>query len=178
MRFRSKEADRIIAPVIAQPAIDQNLVVEVRVHWQEFDRGHPQFFQILDRTSAPQSGVGSAQFSRHIWAEPCKTLHVHFINHRTVQRRPRPFVVAPVECVIDHDTFRNAPGVVAKIARKLSLRAADDVSKHLVSPVHLPRDRLRVRIDQQLRAVETHAALRIVRPINAEAIELPRSHIR
>ena len=94
-----------------------------------------------------------------------------------MQGRAGPFVVAPLKRVIDHNRFRHAPRVVAKIAREIFLLPAHDVAEHFVGPIHLARDRLRIRIDQQLRAVETHAALGIVRPINAVAVELSRTHI-
>ena len=48
-RFRRKKADRVVAPVIRQAAIDQNLVVDVRVHRQQLDRRDAQIFQIIDR---------------------------------------------------------------------------------------------------------------------------------
>ena len=38
-RFRREETDRVVAPVIRQAAIDQNLVVDVMMDRQQFHRG-------------------------------------------------------------------------------------------------------------------------------------------
>src|SRR5437868_11974955 len=146
--------------------------------WEQFYRGDAELLQIFDRAGAAESGVSAAQFRRHIGAEPGETLHVHFVDDGTVERNAGPFVIAPIERVIDHRGFRHPPRVVAEIAGEILLRPADDVAEHFVRPIHLPRDRFRVRIDQQLRAVETHSVLRIVRAVNAIAIKLSRPHIR
>ena len=94
-----------------------------------------------------------------------------------MERRAEPLVVPPIESVIDHHRFWHSPRVVAKISGQILLFAPHDIAKHFVRPIHLPRDRLRVRIDQQFRAVEAQAALRIVRPGNAVTVELARPHI-
>ena len=80
--------------------------------------------------------------------------------------------------VVDHDRLRHSPGVIAKILRQIFLLAADDVTEHLIRPVHLSGDRLRVRIEKKFRTIEAQPALRIVRTGNAETVELSRPHIR
>ena len=86
--------------------------------------------------------------------------------------------VPPIEGVIDHRRLRHSPRVIPKITRQIFVRVADHVTKHFVRPIHLAGDRLCVRIDEQLRAVETHPALRIVRAVNAIAVKLSRLDIR
>ncbi len=49
LRFRREEADGVVAPVIRQVSIGQNLVVDICVHRQQLHRGDAQIGQILDR---------------------------------------------------------------------------------------------------------------------------------
>src|ERR1044071_5652598 len=102
---------------------------------------------------------------------------MRLVNDRAVQRSPRPLVVAPIKRMIDYRRFRNAPGVIPKIARQIVPGAADHIPKHLIRPIYLAGDRLRIGIDQQLRAIETHPALGIVGPINTKTVELPRPDV-
>ena len=52
--------------------------------------------------------------------------------------------------LIDHGRFRHSPGIVTKVRALNHPRAAHDIAEHFVSPIHLPRDRLRIGIDQQV----------------------------
>src|SRR6266536_5434917 len=54
LRMRREKSDRIVAPVIRQPAIDQDFVVNMRMHWQQFDRGHAKSFQIINSRRAAE----------------------------------------------------------------------------------------------------------------------------
>src|ERR1051326_3176219 len=40
-RFRSEETDGVVAPVIAEFAINQRFIVDMCMHRQQFDRRHP-----------------------------------------------------------------------------------------------------------------------------------------
>ncbi len=64
-RFRREETDRVVTPVIRQAAIDQRLVIDVRVHRQQLDRGHAQIFEVINRAGAAEPGVSAAQFRRN-----------------------------------------------------------------------------------------------------------------
>ena len=134
-RFRREETDRVVAPVIRQAAIDQRLVVDVRMHRQQLHRGHAEILEIFNRTGAAEPGVSSAQFLRHVRAQFRESLHVHLVDDRAVQRsRPIRAVAAPIEGVVDHHRFRHSPGVIAEIARQIFRFAADDVAEHFVAP--------------------------------------------
>ena len=64
-RLRREETDRVVTPVISQAAIDQRLVINVRVHRQQLDRGHAQMFEVIDCPGATEPGVSAAQFRRN-----------------------------------------------------------------------------------------------------------------
>jgi hypothetical protein len=44
-----EEADRVVAPVVAQALLDQEVVVDELVHGQQLDRGDAEPLQVLDR---------------------------------------------------------------------------------------------------------------------------------
>jgi len=102
---------------------------------------------------------------------------MQFVDDRAGQRCGQPLVIGPVKRIIDHDRFRHAPRVVAKVASKIFLFAPDHVSEHLIRPDDLARYRLRVWIDQQLRTVKTQAVLGFVGPAHPVTVKLPRLHI-
>ena len=58
---RRQVADRVVAPVVGQPAIAQRRVLHELVHRQQFDRRDAQALQVLDRLGVRHPGVGAAQ---------------------------------------------------------------------------------------------------------------------
>ena len=54
-RLGREEADRVVAPVVAQAALDQAAVVDEGVHRQQLDRGDAEALQVLDRRPATAS---------------------------------------------------------------------------------------------------------------------------
>ena len=56
---RGEEADRVVAPVVAQPPLDQVGVVDELVHGQELDGGDAEPGEVLDGGGMGQAGVGA-----------------------------------------------------------------------------------------------------------------------
>ena len=54
-------ADRLISPVVAQPALDQERVVDVGVDGEQLDRGHAKPLQMGNRGRIGQSRVGTPE---------------------------------------------------------------------------------------------------------------------
>ena len=80
-------------------------------------------------------------------------LDVQLVDHRVVQRRPGRAVVLPVERRVDHDALRDRGGVV--LGSAVAVLGAGRVRERARGiPVDRALDRLRVRVDQQLRRVE------------------------
>ena len=150
----------------------------MRVHRQKLDCRHAQLLQIFDRSRAADTSVSAAEFLRHIRPQLRETFHVHFIDHRAMQRNSGPLVIAPIKRIIDHHRFRHSPRVIAKIARQIFQLVTDDVGKHFVGPIDFAGDRFGIRIEQQLGTVEAHPLLGIVRTVDAVTVKLSRFYIR
>jgi hypothetical protein len=61
-----EEADRVVAPVVAQAALDQMAVVDEGVHRHQLDRSDAQALEVVDDRRRGQAGVGAAQVRRHV----------------------------------------------------------------------------------------------------------------
>ncbi len=61
---RREETDRVVAPVVAQPALDQLRVVHELVDRQELDRRDAERAEVVDRDGMREAGVGAAERAR------------------------------------------------------------------------------------------------------------------
>src|SRR5437773_8584485 len=145
---------------------------------QQLERRHTKFFEVINSRSATETCISTAQFLRQFTPKLAEAFHVHFVDHRFVQRDCRSFVMLPVERHIDDNGLRHAPRVIAKILGEILLIIAHYVTEHLIGPTHTACDRFGVRIEQKFRTVEAEAAPWIVRPGNTEPVQLSRPHIR
>ena len=57
---RREVADRLVAPVVAQPALHELSVVNELVHRQELDRGDTEALQVSDGSGMREARVGAA----------------------------------------------------------------------------------------------------------------------
>ena len=62
--MRSEVADRVVAPVVRQSALQQERLGNAFMHRQQLDRGHPEIGQVGDGRFVAQAGVRSAQLRR------------------------------------------------------------------------------------------------------------------
>ena len=60
-----EEADRAVAPVVAQTVRDQERLIGDVMDGQQFDRGHGEVLEVGDRLVGGQAGVGAAQVLPH-----------------------------------------------------------------------------------------------------------------
>ena len=66
-RLGREEAERVVAPVVAQALLDQAVVVDEGVHRQQLDRGDAEALAGARSPAAMrQPGVGAAQLLRHV----------------------------------------------------------------------------------------------------------------
>ncbi len=63
---RGKESERVVAPIIHQPAIDQMTVIDELVDGQQFNRRYSQALQKTNRGIGSNARVGAALFFRHV----------------------------------------------------------------------------------------------------------------
>ena len=177
---RGEEADRRVAPVVGEPALEQERLVDDVVDGQQLDRGDAEVAQVGERRLGGEAGVGAAQLLAHLGVQAREAAHVRLVDHRLVQRRVRAAVALPVEARVDDHRLRDGVDVVLVVALEVGvLLVGGDVGEHVGRvPAHRAVDRLRVRVEQQLGGVEAVAGLGLVGPVDAEAVALARPDAR
>ena len=60
-RVRGEEAEGVVAPVVAQPLVEQRAVLDELVHRHQLDRGDPEPGQVGGDRGVREAGVGAAQ---------------------------------------------------------------------------------------------------------------------
>ena len=159
-RLGREEADRVVAPVVAQPLLDQVAVVDEGVHRHQLDRGDAEPPQVVDHRRGGEAGIGAAQPRRHVGMAHGEAVHVQLVDHRLVPGHARRPVVAPGEGRVDDAALRHARRIVAAVERQVLVPVADAVAEMRVAPAQVARRVLGVGIDQQLVRVEAVAVLR------------------
>ena len=167
---RREEADRVVAPVVRQPLLDEGRVVDELVHRHELDRGHAERGEVLDDRGVGEPGVGAAQLLRDGRVLHRQAAHVRLVDDRLVVLVLRRPVVAPVEVRVDDDRRHRVRGRVVVVAL---LRVVELVRVQRRVAVDLPVDRLGVRVEQQLVRVAAVTLRRVVRPVHPVPVALP-----
>ena len=166
---RREEADRVVAPVVPQPALEQRAVVDELVDREELDRGDAEPLQVLDRGVVREPEVRAAQGRRDVRMARGEAAHVDLVEHGVRPRDAQPPVVAPVEPrIVDHAAQhrRCAVGVVAFGGRVVA------VAEDRLAPLERARDRARIRIEEELVRVAAQPARGIPRAVHAVPVVL------
>ncbi len=163
---------RVVAPVVAQAAIEQHLVVDEGMDRQQLDRRDAEAFQVADDRLAGQARVRAAQMLGDVWMALGQPLDVRLVDDRLVPGEVRLLVPLPIERGVDHDALGHAPGIIFLVLGEIGLLAPHLVGEDRRVPVDLSGERLRIGIDQQLGRIEAQAVLGVERPVDAIAIEL------
>ena len=148
---RRKEGQRVVAPVVGQPHLDQGALADGLLHRQQLHGGHAQALEVLDGGRRGHALVGAAQLGRHVRVGAGEALDVHLVDdtvgHRDVQRP----VAFPVETAVvgDHG-LRHPGGVVVELG-------VGAVEVRLV-PAELAVQAPRIGIEQQARRVVAQPA--------------------
>ncbi len=175
VRMRCQEGERVVAPVVAQPLLDQGAVLDELVDRHQLDRGHPELGQVVGDRGVGQAGVGAAQLLGDVGVELGQPLDVGLVDDRLVVGDVRAPVTLPVEERVDHDAVRHVrPGVVV-VAR---VRVAEVVAEQGLVPVDLAAGCLGVGVEEQLVGVAPQPAGRVPRTVDAVAVALPGLHRR
>ena len=105
----SKEADRVIAPVIHHLFSVHHAAVLHLVKLKDrhqLHSGDPQLLQIWDLFHDPGKGAGAGNAGANMLCEPA---HMHLIDHQILHGDLRKGLRAPVEVVLDH------PGLIKHV---------------------------------------------------------------
>ena len=78
--LRREVADGIVAPVVIQPPVAEDLVIHMLVNRQQFQRGNAELLEIVDGRGARQSGVGAPDILRQRLAELREPFDVNLVN--------------------------------------------------------------------------------------------------
>jgi len=168
----------VVPPVVGEPSVDQEALIGDVMNGQQLDGSDSKAAQMLDSRLGCKSGVGAAEFlgdPRMLLGEP---LDVKLVDDRPAPAVTEQPVLAPVEVRIDHDASRDRRLVVGLVDLKVGVVAAVWLIRQRVRcvPVDAAVDRLRVRVDQELRRVEAQATARLIRSVHAVRVALPRPH--
>ena len=141
-----EEADRVVAPVVAQAVLHQARS-STKAWTGSSSTAVTPSLSVLDHRRGGQPGVGAAQLLRDVGMALREALDVHLVDDRVLPGGARRAVVAPAEGGVDD--------LAAAEARAGSL----------------PANQPSVRIEQHLRGIEAVSVLRVVRPVDPIAIE-------
>ena len=166
---RREVADRVVAPVVGQPALEQELVRHVLVHRQKLDGRDTEVGQIGPNGVVCQPRVGSTQFLGDARVPHGEALDVDLVDHRVREVPPERGVRAPVEGRVRDQAERHVPGGVERAGRVV---VVPGVVEHLRAERDLAAHRPRVRVEQQLGRVAAQPAGGVVRPAHAEPVGL------
>ena len=147
---RGEIADGVVAPVVAQPALEQQRVVDELMDGEELDRGDAERLQMLDGRGMREPRVRAALILRHLGMPLREAFDVDFVNDRLVPRRARIAIARPVEVRIGDHRLRHERRGVGVVLR---VGIVEEVSEDGLVPLHLSVDRFAVRIEQQLRRI-------------------------
>ena len=166
---RREVADGVVAPVVGQPALQQELVRHVLMHRQKLDGRDPQVRKIGPNGVMCQPRVRSTQFLGDARVAHGEALDVHLVDHGVREVPPERGVRAPVEGRVRDQAERHVPGGVERAGRVV---VVPGVVVHLGAERDLAADRPRVRVEQQLGRVAAQPAGGVVRPAHAEPVGL------
>ncbi len=167
--LRSQEAEGVVAPVVAQPLLDQRAVLHELVDGHQLDRGDPEAVEVADHAGMGEPGVGAAEVLRDVRVELGEALDVRLVDQRLVVRRVRAPVALPVEERGDHDAQHHAlPGVVV-VAR---VGVSELVAEHRLVPGDVADRGLGVGVEQELGRVAAQPLRGVVGAVDAVAVAL------
>ncbi|CAM5226377.1 hypothetical protein STENM327S_03350 [Streptomyces tendae] len=173
---RGEVADRVVAPVVLQAALQQMALVRELVHRQQLHRRHAQPCQVLDRRRVREARVGAAQLGRDAGVELGEAAHVQLVDDRVRPRRLGPAVVRPVVVVMDHDALgdvRRRVTVVAHGVRHPLLGPVPHMAVHLGRQAEVAVHGAGVRVQEQLRRVPAGAGPRVPAAVHPVTVALP-----
>ena len=157
-RLRREEADRVVAPIVGELALDQVPVLDEGVNRQELDRRDAQRPQVVDHLRDREAGGRAPVALRHIRVPHREAAQMGLVEDALVPGHVRSLVVAPGEGGVDHPAFQHAAGIVPCVgAREVVARAADAVAEMRVRPAQLAPELLCVRVEEELRWIEAVA---------------------
>ncbi len=177
-RIGREVAERVVAPVVAETLIDEELLADAIVHRQQLDGGDAQRRQMRDRRRRGQPGVRAPDRLRHVGVQLGHALDMHLVDHEVGELAPRHGAVAPgVGGGVDHRRQRRMGGAVTRVERQVGVGIADRVAEQRLVVAEVAPHRPGVGVEQQLVDVASCAALGLVGPVDPDAVQLAGAQV-
>jgi hypothetical protein len=167
---RARRRTACCSPSSCAAALQQEAVLHEGVDGQQLQRRDAELFQVVDEARVAERGEGAALVRAYVLAAYAGAAHVGLVDHRAGPGHPGPHVAGPVEAVLGHDGARHGRRAVAAVEAQVGARGVEPVAEQRVAPAQRPRQRARVRVQQQLVRVEALAALGLIGPVGAVAV--------
>ena len=116
---RCEEREGVVAPVVAQPFVEQGAVLDELVHGHQLDRGDAQLLQVGRDRGVSEAGVRAAQLLGYVRMQLRQALDVRLVDEGLVVGHVEAAVALPVEEGVDHHAVRHVVGGVVVVARVL-----------------------------------------------------------
>jgi hypothetical protein len=170
-RVGREEPDRVVAPVVDEALLEEVAVIDERVDRQQLDRRDAEALHVVHHLLPPEARVGAAQVLGNGGVELREAADVGLVHDGVVPRHARAAgLTLPVEVGIDDHRARHERRAVALVERAVVHRL-HLVAEHRGVPAQRAGVGARVRIEQQLVRIEAVAAVRLVRAVDAIAVE-------
>src|SRR3569833_1727886 len=104
-------------------------VLQERVHWQEFDRGHTESLQMCDHGRMGEGAERPALARRDFVQKLGVAFYVRFIDDSLAPRDFGSLVVVQAERGIYHHTLGHSAGIIATIERQVSSRGVETIAE-------------------------------------------------
>src|SRR5262245_23254438 len=101
--IRREESDRVISPVVGQAFVDEVLVCDKGVHWEQFDCGDTQPLEIFDDRPRRQTGISAAQRLMNQGVFDGETPHVYLVNDCLAPGAAQRSIVSPGKSLFNDD---------------------------------------------------------------------------
>jgi hypothetical protein len=173
---RGEEADRVVAPVIAQALVREVVVVDEVMNRHQLHRGDAEPGEVLDDGGVRHARVRAPLVLGDRRVPHGEALDVALVQHGLVPGGAQRAVVPPFEPRVGDDRPRDERRAVLVVA--LAVVAAEGVAVDGWIPLDLAVERPGVRVDEQLRRVAAQADVRVMRPVHPVPVALPRPDAR
>ncbi len=177
-RLGREEADGVVAPVVAEPLVQEMAVLDEGVHGHQLQGRHAELLEVLDHRGRAEGGVGAALPLGDIGAQLCQPLHMGLVDDRALPGDLRRPIIAPGEGGIDHHAFGHARGIVPPVDGQVLAPPADPVAEMGIGPAKRPREVPGIGVDEQLGRIEAVAVRGVVVAVDAIAVEQARKDVR
>jgi hypothetical protein len=176
LAVRGEEPDRVVAPVVPEPAVDEHVVLDEIVDRHQLDRSDAQAGQVLDGLGMRQPGVGAPQVVGDAGVPHGEPFDVASVQHGLVPRGAQQMIIAPAEPRVGDDRLRHVRRAVGVIA--LAVVPGERVAVDGLVPPDLAVDLHGVRIKEQLRRLAPQPPAGIMRAVHPVAVPLASADAR